>query len=252
MLFDDLIFQDHCRIEQNKTTIMKQIFSLLIIIISFNISYGQNPYSVAGPGYFELQLSAGLHGGDLNNQSISGQVYQGRLVVNALDITPVLFAGINGSYNPFSFKNDGSLAGIGENYESLNHTSLGVLAGFTIPATLITNKRGTPPGWGLPIYVGYNVLDQYSFADIDDSNIDAKTFFVGTKVGLMSTKSFRIGLNIEYKNSTFDGLDADEIPASWSGLNLETLERTSMTYSVQISIPLVKKKYGGYPDDFKL
>ena len=91
--------------------------------------------------------------------------------------------------------------------------------------------KGQPRGVGIPIYVGYNIVDNLDFNDID-SKIDGQSIKAGLQLPLpIDNLPVFFGLQIEYVNYFFND---DETVDFLSG---SKLDRTDWNFMLQVGIP---------------
>ena len=172
-----------------------------------------------------LGLSAGYETGNINDQDINGLYLQARLG-GVFKTYPIFFVGLDVKYSfPTLDTPGGSLDG--------NNFAIGPMAGFMIPFDLFLNMEGQPRGAGMPIYVGYNIIDRLDFNGVDDA-IDAQSLKIGVQLPLpFDNLPVYIALQGEYVTYFFD--DDDRIPDFLSG---SKLDRTNWHFMLQVAVPL--------------
>ncbi len=231
---------------------MKYLLSSFILIVCCNIGHAQNPYIVDGPGYIDMHIQGGLLKGKIGDESIEGNRLGSHIFFNTL--TSMNFSvGVHGFFSDGDFED--SSARIGEtdlNILGFDHIEIGMTIGFTIPSSIIMNDRGVPPGHGLPVYLGYQFVDRYSFDQFSDITLDGRGYTIGTQLPIKTIKGIRLGLAIEYKSSTFGHIDSSDVISVINSETLNELKRSGMIYNLRLSYSLNKKQYGSIPENFQL
>lgn len=196
-------------------------FLLFLTLITLpTTAQEKNKLPIGGIG-----LGVGFESTDLNGKTASGPVLHGR-IVGQTRTYPILFGGIDVRTAFLSYEISGSDPD-GQSIQA------GPFVGLMIPFDLMMKNSNLPRGVGIPIYVGYNLIDDVDF-DGKGNQLDGQSLKFGLQLPLPLKLPGGTFLSLAGEYTTYF-FDDDEITPF---VNKDP-DRSGWNVVLQIGIPLI-------------